>query len=165
MRGRYGRPGSLSFLLMIAVNAVLGTDMLWLVTRIFDIGQILPKRLASWSWAQEAAKWDTLWPMLPGAGLGFACLWYWLVLTGRSKGIAWGGALIYGGLIACGDVILGGFLSGLVNGNPLLGMLIGLAILLVIPTLLLAMVTFGAIMGAFNGWAARRWIEIFPPAR
>lgn len=162
-RRRYNRPGGGSFFGMLFVNGVAAFILLKIVFALFGTGLILSQRLAAYGPTHAAARWDTFWAMLPGAALGYACLWYWLILVGRSRGISWGGASIYGVLIAFGNVLAAGFLIGLLHGNPLLGLLIGFVMLLMIPSLLLAMICFGLAMGGFNGLLAYNWIERHRP--
>ncbi|HZO88387.1 MAG TPA: hypothetical protein VFB38_08605 [Chthonomonadaceae bacterium] len=163
---RFGRPGGGSLLGMMIINGLVAAVVLLIVFVLFDIGHILEARLAAYPLVGAAAHWSKFWPMLPGASIGFGCLWYWLVLVGRSRGVPWGGALLYGVLIAMGNVPFSGFLAGLLHGSPLMGLvlaLIALLSLLLMPSLLLAMLVFGATMGAFNGLMAQGWIERHRP--
>lgn len=151
-------PGFFGLLGMIICNGLVAGMVLQVLYGLFGVSSHLSMRLAAWSITQSAAKWETLWPMLPGASLLFGCLWFWLIVTGRSRGVNWGAGTLYGVLIAFGNVLIAGFLTGLLNGNPLLGLLLGLVMLLLVPHLLLAMIAFGLTMGVFNGWMATRWI-------
>lgn len=157
------RPGTFSLLGMILVNAVVAAFVLKITFAIFGVHQIIPTRLSAYAITQSAAKWEVLWPMVPGAAIAFACLWFILILVGRSRGINWTAAAFYGIGIAYADVLVGGFLIGLMHGNPLLGLLIGFAMLLIMPQIWLSMGTFGIIMGLFNANAASRWIEKHRP--
>jgi hypothetical protein len=144
---------------MMALNGVVACLVLAVLFALFGVGNIIEARLAASSLTADAAKWSALLPMLPGAAILFGCLWYWLVVIGRAKGLPWGAACLYGVFLACGNVPLSGLLMGLLHGNPLLGMLIALVMLLMLPSLLVAMICFGLTMGAFNGLMAARWIE------
>jgi hypothetical protein len=151
---------------MIFINGIAALIVLTVVFHLFGVGPILEARLAAIPLVRVAAKWNALWPMLPGAAVGFACLWYWLVLIGRSRGVPWGGALLYGVALALGNVPLGGFIIGLIHGGPLLGLLLALVFLLnllLLPSVTLAMAVFGLVMGAFNGILAQLWIERHRP--
>lgn len=156
-------PGFFGLLGMIILNGLVGASILKLLYWLFGVSGILEMRLASWPLMQAASKWETLWPMLPGASLLFACLWFWLILTGRTNGVNWGAALFYGVMLSFANVLIAGFLAGLVNGDPLLGMLLGLVMLLLVPHLLIAMILFGLTMGLFNGLLSHRWIERHRP--
>jgi len=157
---RYGRPGRVSLLSMMAFNALIAVPLLAFVLGIFGLQNLKPPLPAAFApVAAEITRWSVIWPMLPGAGVGFGCLWYWLVLVGRSRGVPWGGACVYAVLIALGDVLVWGLILGTVQGEPLLGLLLGLVMLILLPSLLLAMCVFGLMMGALNGQAAQRWIE------
>jgi hypothetical protein len=156
-------PGFFRLLGMMILNGVAAGVVLPLLYRLFGVSGLLARQLASWPVTQAAAKWETLWPMLPGASLLFACLWFWLIVTGRTRGINWGAACFYGLMISFSNVLIAGFLTGLLNGNPLLGLLLGLVMLILVPHLLLAMIAFGLIMGLFNGCLADRWIERHRP--
>ncbi len=163
---RFGRPGGGSLFGMMVLNGVASLIVLIFVFALFRVGSILPMRLAAIPLVRAALKWNALWPMLPGAAIGFACLWYWLVLIGRARGVPWGGALLYGVGLALADLPLSGFLLGLVHGGPLVGLilaLISLLTLLLMPAVTLAMAVFGLIMGAFNGVLAQVWIERHRP--
>jgi hypothetical protein len=144
---------------MMALNALIAGPLLALLLMLFGVQHIrLPLPMLDRLVANESAG-AIVWTMVPGAGIGFGCLWYWLVLVGRSRGISWGGACIYGVGIALADVLIWGLIGGTVHGAPLLGLLIGLVMLLMLPSLTLAMCVFGLIMGVLNGRAAQRWIE------
>jgi len=159
-RGRFGRPGRGSLLGMMVVNGIVGGVVLVVLFALFGVGNILETRLAASSMTADASKWNALLPMLPGAAILFACLWYWLVMAARrSKELPWGAACLYGISLACSNVPLSGLLMGLLHGDPLLAMLIALVMLLLLPSLLIAMICFGLVMGAFNGLMAAHWIE------
>ena len=154
------RPGSPSLLVMMLVNGMIAFAVLNVLFAMFGIREILPDYASTHAWAQQAAKWDLLWPLLPGAAIGFGCLWFWLIVTGRSeRGINWGVALSYGLAIAFLNVPIFGLLAGLLNGDPLIGLLLGLILMILMPSLPICMAIFGMLMGGVNGWLARRWIE------
>jgi hypothetical protein len=154
------RPGSLGIVWMMAVNAVLSLVMLTVMFKLFGVSHLLPDFAVHHAWAADAEHWQMFGTLVPGAAIGFGLLWFWLVLTGRSgKGIAWGGAAIYGLIIGICDIPLSGFLTGLLHGSPLFGLLIGLVIMLLVPSIGLCMAAFGITMGLVNGRFAHNWIE------
>jgi hypothetical protein len=150
---------------MILVNGVVALGVLAVLFAVFDVRPILAARLEAIPLVRAAAHWNLLWPMLPGGAVGFACLWYWLAFMGRARGVTWGGALLYGGAIAFGNVPLSAFLVGLLHGNPVLALVLALVSLLNLlqPSFTLAMAVFGLTMGAFNGALAHAWIERHRP--
>lgn len=160
MRGRrkYGRPIRSDLLLMMVFNAAAAFVVLYFVFALSGVGSIIPERLAQAGLEVTNRKLALIGAMVPGAGIAFACLWYWLILTGRSRGLSWGAACIYGVFIAYGNTPFSGFLIGLLFGQPIVGALLGLALLLIVPQLLFATTLFGLIMGVFNGNLAQRWI-------
>jgi hypothetical protein len=184
---RFGRPGSGSLLGMMLVNAVISVFVLKLCCGLFGFRWFLPEHLSGLAsaqaiqkWqvihdlckilhfalpasAQAVQKWGVILPLLPGAAIGFGCLWYWLILVGRSRGLSWTGACVYGILIAFANVPLAGFLVGLLHGNALIGLLLGLVLLFVMPSIWLTMGAFGITMGLFNAAMAGRWIERHRP--
>ena len=98
--------------------------------------------------------------LIPGAAIGYGILWFWLIITGlTNKGLPWAGAIVYGAIIALCDVPLSGLLNGIQNGTPFLGMLIGLVIMILVPTIAACMVMFGILMGLMNGHKAQKWID------
>lgn len=157
-RRRFGRPNRFDLLAMMLVNAAASGVIFYVVYTLFNIQPILTEALAARGIAM-GGRIALIVPLIPGAGIAFSCLWYWLILTGRRNGLSWGGALLYGVLIACADVPVGGFVQGALEGNPLMGLLIGLVLLLVLPPLLLATILAGLLLGGSNGWLANKWIE------
>src|SRR5579871_1207733 len=109
---RYGRPGGGSFFGMILLNGILAFIVLKVVFALFGVNWVLGQKAAAIGALHAATKWGVLLAMLPGAAVGFACLWYWLVLVGRSRGLPWAGACIYGVLLAFSNVLLAGLLRG-----------------------------------------------------
>ncbi|HLK59022.1 MAG TPA: hypothetical protein VKU00_20850 [Chthonomonadaceae bacterium] len=153
------RPGSAGLLGMMLLNGLIAFGVLHVLLAAFGIRQILPDFAASHAWAQEASKWESLWPLIPGAAIGCGCLWFWLIVTGRTeRGVNWASALVYGVVIALLNVPSFGLLAGILNGNPLLGLLISMALMIMMPALTICMAAFGLTMGAINGWLAQRWI-------
>jgi hypothetical protein len=157
------RPGSASLLGMMVFNAVVGTILLLVVYALFGLNSVFAQRLAQVSALGAAAKWETLWPLIPGVAIGFALLWFCQVIIGRSRGVNWAGAFFYGIGIAFCNVVLGGLLNGLLHGNPLLGMLLGLLMLLLVPANWTSMALFGALMGLLNARLAAAWIARYYP--
>jgi hypothetical protein len=126
---------------------------------VFGVRELIPFKLAAMLHSASAPKWSMVWPMLPGAAIAYGCLWYWQILIGRSSGVPWGGAAVYGLVIALIDVPIGGLLYGLTIGQPVLGMLLLFALLIILPGWLLTVAFFGITMGLLNGQAAQWWIE------
>ena len=152
------RPGSASLLAMMVLNGLVGTLVLFAVYALFGLNSVFAQRLTQLGTLGAAAKWETLWPLIPGAAIGFAILWFCQVIVGRSRGVNWAGTLFYGIGIAFGNVLLGGLLNGLLHGQPLMGMLLGLVMLIMVPANWAGMATFGAIMGLVNARFAVAWI-------
>ena len=121
------RPGSASLLGMMVFNAVVSVAVLCAVYALFGLNSVLAQRLTQVGTLGVAAKWETLWPLMPGAAIGFALLWFCQVIVGRSRGVNWAGAFFYGMGIAFCNVLLGGLINGILHGNPLMGLLLGLA--------------------------------------
>lgn len=98
--------------------------------------------------------------LIPGAASAYTVLWRWLIAQGGCMAsFPWGAATLYGVGIAFASVPFSGFLLGVLRGNPLLGLLLALASLLLLPALSLAMTVFGLIMGLLNGYRACRWLR------
>jgi len=145
---------------MMAVNAVLSLVVLTVMFKLFGVSQLLPDFAAHHAWAAEAADWEMFGTLVPGAAIGFGLLWFWLILTGRgARGLAWGGAAIYGLIIGLLSVPASGFLTGVLHGSPFFGLLIGLVIMLLVPSIGLCMAVFGIVMGLLNGRFAHNWIN------
>lgn len=162
-RRKYGRPHRGDVLGMMLMNTGVSAFVLTIVFWFFEVGTIMPQRFAPITNGISAPEWLFLLALTPGAGIAYGCLWYWLVIIGRAKGVPWGGAFVYGALVAFGNVPFSGFLFGLMSGTPFLGALIGLAMLLIVPQLLIAMTLFGIIMGWYNGVKAANWIARHRP--
>ena len=161
---RYGRPHRTDLLAMMLLNALVAAPALLLVFAIFGTRSIFAPILAASPQDDESfIRWLSYFMLLPGAGIMFSCLWYWLILTGRGRGLNWGAALCYGVGIALVNVPVCGFLVGLMLGNPALACIFALICVMLIPHLLLAMSTFGLMMGAFNGLWAHNWIAHHRP--
>jgi hypothetical protein len=156
-KGRYGRPNRTALLTMIAINGALALIALTISLAIFGVRDILPPRPEMFR-ALRTMPWEMIWPMLPGAAVAYGCLWYWLIVVGRSRGVPWGGAVVYGMVIALVNVPVGGFIYGGLNNYPLAA-LIYLVLLLIVPVWLLAVCFFGIAMGLCNGYVAQWWIE------
>jgi hypothetical protein len=145
---------------MMAVNAVLTLVVLTVLFKLFGVSQLLPDFAVHHAWAAEAENWEMFGTLVPGAAISFGLLWFWLVLTGRSsKGLSWAGAAIYGVIIGLLNVPVSGFLTGVLHGSPFFGLLIGLVIMLLVPSIGLCMAAFGITMGLVNGRFAQRWID------
>ncbi len=156
-RGRYGRPGSASLLAVIACNYLLSTAILGLALLFSDILHfipVLPQETGYFACLHFSAI-----VLAPGAAIFYGCLWFWLVITGRVKGVTWGGALVYGVCLALLDVPVAGLIAGALYGSPLLGFLLGLVILLIHPGVLFFTSCAGALLGCVNGIVATAWIS------
>ena len=154
------RPSGADLMFMTLLNAVAAFICLKVFFRLFDVGHVLPEFAATHAWAHDAGKWDPFVWLIPGAAIGFGLRWFWLVITGRSeRGISWGGAAIYGAFLGVADVPLSCFVTGMFHGSALLGLLIGLIMVLLVPSLLMCMVTYGVFTGLVNGSWAQRWIN------
>src|SRR5579859_7483492 len=112
-KGRYGRPNRASLLAMMAVNGALALVIMTITLALFGVIDVIPEPMAAALHAHSSVPRSLVWPMLPGAAVAYGCLWYWLIVIGRSRGVPWGGAVIYGLIIALVNVPLGGFISGL----------------------------------------------------
>src|SRR5438270_11413718 len=107
---KYGRPIRIDLLWMMLVNAAAGAVALTVVLLVFGVDAILRMRVEAAGLRMSPEHWSFLALMVPGAGIAYGCLWYWLILTGRSRGVSWGGACLYGALIAYGNLPFTGFL-------------------------------------------------------
>jgi hypothetical protein len=147
---------------MMVANGALALVVLTATLKMFGVNEsiipILPGDMAVPAHLRLTMPWGLVWPMLPGAAVAFGCLWYWLTVIGRSRGIPWGGAAVYGLVIALVNVPVGGMLLGLLDGQPLWGMLILAVLLLIVPGWLLAISVFGIVMGILNGFVSQWWI-------
>ncbi len=155
------RPGTGSLLGMMALNTAMSIVALFIIYSLFGLHGLFAHRLAVQ--AGDAAKWNTLWPLVPGAAIGYSLIWFGLIIVGRSKGVNWGTACYYGIALAFANVLLGGLLNGLLHGSPLLGMLLGFLMLLMIPANWAGKATFGLIMGLLNARLAALWIARYYP--
>lgn len=158
---RYGRPNRISLLGVMLLNALVGAIVLYLVCTLFGVSTIILSGLAAHG-ILVSEKWNVVLPMLPGIGIGMGCLWFWLVLIGRTRGVQWGGAIVYGGILAACNVPIAGLILGLVEGVPAnelpMLMLIALALMLLSPAMIVAMLLSGGILGLFNARLAWDWI-------
>jgi hypothetical protein len=156
---RNGMPGTGDMLKMVLTNAAVAFVLLKITLALFGGGDIIRARMASWSVTADDADIDFVLLLLPGAAIAFTGLWQWLIRGGRKHGLSWGSALFYGVSIAFVNVPFSGFVLGIVNGNPLMGLLLALVSLLLIPSLFIAMTCFGLAMGFFNGIRAQGWLD------
>ena len=157
------RPGSARLLAMMVFNAVASVAVLYVIYALFGLNTALAQRLSQFGALGAAAKWETLLPLVPGAAIAFSLLWFCQVIVGRSRGVHWPAAFFYGMGIALGDVLLGGLINGGLHGDPLIGLLMGLLMLVVVPANLAGMLLFGAIMGLINARFAHNWIARYYP--
>ena len=160
-RPRYGRPNRASLFVTMLLNALVGSLVLYLVCTLFGVNAIVLSQMAAHG-IQISDRWNMVLPMLPGVGIGMGCLWFWLVLVGRTKGVQWGGAAVYGGLLAVCNVPIAALVLAALEGCPpnemLLMMLIAFALVLISPALLISMLLSGGILGLFNARLAHTWI-------
>lgn len=158
---RYGRPNRASLFGVMLLNGLVGAIVLYLVCTLFGVSTIILSQLAARGF-EVSEKWNVVLPMLPGVGIGMGCLWFWLVLIGRMRGVQWGGAIVYGGILAACNVPVAGLILGLLEGVPTkelpLLMLIAFALMLLSPAMIVAMMLSGGIMGLFNARLAYVWI-------
>lgn len=157
------RPGSAILLAMMVLNGVASIAVLTVVYALFGLNNVFAQRLSQFSALGVAAKWETLWPLIPGAAIGFAILWFCQVIIGRSRGVNWAAAFFYGVGIAFCNVLLGGLINGSLHGNPLMGLLLGLVMLIMVPANWAGMALFGALMGLLNARLAAAWISRYYP--
>jgi hypothetical protein len=147
---------------MLLFNFAASAVVLYVVFLIF--GEF--HRLAEWSAGHAAPGGPTIpWlvALTPGAAVGYTAIWYWCVLAGRSRGVPWTGALLYGVLAALADLPVGGFVIGTVRGGPALGLIFALISLILLPGLFPALCAFGLAMGGLNALLAASWIEANRP--
>jgi hypothetical protein len=157
-------PGTGDMIKMVLINAVVSFIALKIAFALFGNREIISARLIAGGWSEEDADIDFALLMVPGAAIAFTGLWQWLIREGRKlRHLSWGSALFYGVAVAFVNVPVSGFVLGLLKGNPLLGLLLALASLLLLPSLLLSMTCFGLAMGAFNGNRAQHWLEQHSP--
>ena len=160
-RPRFGRPNRASLLVTMLLNALVGSIVLYLACTLFGVNSIVIGQMRAHG-IQVSEQWGVVLPMLPGIGIGMGCLWFWLVLIGRTKGVQWGGAVVYGGILAVCNVPLAALTLGVLEGRApeelLVMMLIALALVMISPALMVAMLLAGGIMGLFNARLAHDWI-------
>ena len=156
---RYGRPGTSDVIKMIVVNLIIASVTLLVVFKIFGMGIAIGQLPIGEDKNAREIMWTLYSFILPGAGIGFALLWFWLILTGRTvKGLNWGAAYVYGGAVGLFCLPLGSFFTGLLLGDPFIAVLLALLSLVMVPSIALSMVTFGLIMGGINAKMAHKWI-------
>ncbi|MCW3054300.1 MAG: hypothetical protein JWN14_3470 [Chthonomonadales bacterium] len=163
------RPGSASLLAMMVLNGFVSVAVLYVIYALFGLRSILAQQTTHAGEMMHVSAqgvgdaWETLWPLVPGAAIGFALLWFCQVVVGRTRGVGWNVAFFYGIGIALGNVLLAGLISGSLNGSPLIGLLLGLLMLMMVPSNVAGMVIFGAVMGLFNARLAQGWITRYYP--
>jgi hypothetical protein len=148
---------------MMVLNAVVSVGVLYVIYALFGLHGALAQRLSQVSILGAAANWDSMLPLIPGAAIAFALLWFCQIIVGRSRGVNWGSAFCYGMGIGLCDVLLGGLINGGLHGNPLIGLLLGFLMLILVPANLAGMLLFGAIMGLLNARLAHAWIARYYP--
>lgn len=156
---RNGLPGIGDILNKVFLNAILSFLTLKIALALFGGRDIIRARMEASAWTADFADIDFALLMVPGAAIAFTGLWQWLIREGRKRDLSWGSALLYGVGIAFVNVPIGGFVLGIANGSPMMGLLFALISLLLIPQLLLSMTCFGLTMGALNGSWAQAWLD------
>ena len=162
IRRKYGRPHSAELFGMMLVNAGIASVVLLVVFGIFGTRHILlPVSLQSAQIADLTGslfKWLCYGLLLPGSGILYGCLWFWLILTGRRQGVNWSAGMLYGVGIALANALLCGAMAGAMLGNSLIGLVFALVNILLSGSFLFATATFGVFMGLLNALGASRWI-------
>ena len=144
---------------MMFANAGTASVALLIIFGIFGTRHILlPIANMPADIAEHLFKWLCYGLLLPGSGILYACLWFWLVLTGRRDGVNWGAALFYGIGIALVNALLCGAMAGALLGSSLVGLLFALINMLISQSFLFAILAYGVLMGLLNGLWARNWI-------
>ncbi len=161
---RYGRPGSTDVGLMIFVNLLLSSAVLLLVFLLFGVGVAIGQLPLAPDQSARTIAWMLYGFTLPGAAIGYALLWFWLIVTGRTpKGLNWGAAVLHGAAIGLFCLPIGSLCTGILLGDPMLAVLLALVSLVMVPSIAVSMVFFGLVMGAINGAMAQAWIEKHRP--
>ena len=157
---RYGRPGTTDVLLMMVVNLLIASVVLLFVFLTFGIGIAIGQLPLAPDTSARTVMWMLYTFILPGAAVGFALLWFWLIVTGRTpKGLNWGAAFIYGGIIGLICLPIGSLCTGILLGDPFIAVLLALLSLVMVPSIAISMIFFGLLMGVINGKMAQVWIE------
>lgn len=159
MPGYLGRPSFRELLRVLVINLFTSGFLLVLLFALLDVRSVLSAGIMSHVLLRPVTRSLGALPFVPGAAGLFGIFWYWMALVGRVRGVPWGAAVVYGIMIAVVNVPLAGFVRGLAMGNPLLGLLYALAMVLMLPSLLLCMTVFGICMGVLNGSLAASWIR------
>lgn len=161
---RYGRPGTSDVIQMIVVNLLVSAAVLLIVFKMFGMGVAIGQLPIGSDKNAREIMWTLYSFILPGAGIGFALLWFWLIVTGRSvKGLNWGAAYVYGGGLGLFCLPLGSFFTGILLGDPFIALLLAVLSLVLVPSIALSMVAFGLIMGGINAKMAHKWIAEHRP--
>ncbi len=162
---RYGRPGSTDIIKLVVVNLFLSAVVLLLVFKLFGMGIAIGQLPIGHDKSAREIMWTLYSMLLPGGAVGFALLWFWLIVTGRTvKGLNWGAAYVYGGAVGLLCLPIGSFFTGLLLGDVFIAILLAIVSLVMVPSIALSMVTFGLIMGGINAKMAHNWIQENRPA-
>lgn len=160
LRRKYGRPHSADLFGMMLANAGTASLVLLVVFGLFGTRHILlPVSLQATDITGSLFKWLCYGLLLPGSGILYGCLWFWLILTGRRGGVNWGAAFLYGIGIALVNALLCGAMAGAMLGSSLVGLVFALINILISQSFLFATLTYGVFMGALNALWATRWIS------
>ncbi|MCS6776449.1 MAG: hypothetical protein RMJ43_00045 [Chloroherpetonaceae bacterium] len=155
---RQRTPGLWEQLRTLLINTGAAFVTLQAVFALFGSSALFPGALLRHASFLDDADFRVL--LVPGAASAYTVLWRWLIAQGgRTALFPWGAAALYGVGIAFASIPFSGFLLGVLRGNPLLGLLLALASLLLLPALSIAMTVFGLLMGLLNGYRAYRWLR------
>ena len=157
-QSKFKKPNAGERIGMVFGNALAAMVVLNVVFVLLGGKRIIEVHFAEWALANNAVEWNPLVLLTPGAAVGFGWLRYRLIIEGRLRGVSWATGVIHGALIALVNVPFASFLLGILNNDPLRGLLLGLASLLLMPSLLIAMGTFGVVMGLYNSMKAERFL-------
>jgi hypothetical protein len=154
------RPGSFALIRAMILNGIFSFLFLRIALAMFGIEEIIPEAAARMGHSEMSVHWYIAATLTPGAAVCFGMLWFWLILTGRTeRGISWGSAVVYGVFIGLFDVPFAFMIEGFRLGFGFLGLLLGLVIVFLIPSLTVCMSHFGITFGLANGASASRWIQ------
>ncbi len=160
-KGKYGRPGSLSILVVMLINTLLANVITKPVFKLFHVPSI-PLPLSSTQWSSTSTiQWPDAIALLPGLAICFGCFWYWMVILIRNRKSPWGGAFIYGPILSCCNVITAGLIVGALHGSPVLVVILALLFLLIMPSFAIALLFIGLMLGAINGVLATKWVQLY----
>lgn len=159
-KGKYGRPGSLSILVVMLINCLFADVITQLMLQLFHVPSI-PLPISNTQMSNGAINWPDVYALLPGEAIFFGCFWYWMVILIRNRKSPWAGACIYGPIISCFNVIIAGLIVGALHGSPFLVAILALLFLLIMPSFAVALLFTGLFLGAINGALATKWVQLY----